>query len=52
MGNEKLKVLKAETQTQGEINNQEDIQSTNESEIIIDIPTPYVPTRIENQYFN
>ncbi len=44
--------VEAETQTQGEINNQEDTQSTNESEIIIDIPTPYIPTRIENPYFN
>ncbi len=32
MGNENLKALKAETQTQGEINNQGNTQSTNESE--------------------
>ncbi len=44
--------MEAETQTQGKINNQEDTQSTNETEIIIDIPTPYIPTRIENPYFN
>ena len=44
--------VEAEAQTQGEINNQVDTQSTNETEIIIDIPTPYTPTRIENPYFN
>ncbi len=44
--------MEAEAQTQGEINNQGNTQSTNQSEIIIDIPTPYVPTRIENPYFN
>jgi len=44
--------VEAEAQTQGEINNQGDTQSTNETEIIIDIPTPYTPTIIENPYFN
>ena len=44
--------VEAEAQTQGEINNQVDTQSTNETEIIIDIPTPYTPTIIENPYFN
>lgn len=39
--------VEAEAQTQGEINNQGNTQSTNETEIIIDIPT-----RIENHYFN
>lgn len=39
--------MEAEAQTQGEINNQGNTQSTNETEIIIDIPT-----RIENHYFN
>lgn len=44
--------VETEAQTQGEINNQGNTQSTNESEIIIDIPTPYVPTWVENPYFN
>ncbi|WP_346879918.1 hypothetical protein [Clostridium sp. UBA3061] len=44
--------VEIEAQTQGEINNQGNTQSTNESEIIIDIPTPYVPTWVENPYFN
>ncbi len=44
--------MEAEAQTQGEISNQGDTQSTNQSEIIIDIPTPYTPTIIENLSFN
>jgi hypothetical protein len=44
--------VEAEAQTQAEEYNQGDTQSTNQTEIIIDIPTPYTPTIIENQYFN
>ncbi len=43
----------AEAQTQGEINNQGDTQSTNETEIIIDLPIPYTPDMmIEKHYSN
>jgi len=44
--------MEAEAQTQAEEYNQGDSQSTNETEIIIDIPTPYTQTVIENPYFN
>ncbi|WP_346915490.1 hypothetical protein [Clostridium sp.] len=35
--------MEAETQTQWEINNQGDTQSTNRTEIIIDLPIPDPP---------
>lgn len=44
--------VEAEAQTQGEVNNQGNTQSTNETEIIIEVPPPYVPTRIEMPHFN
>jgi len=45
--------VEAEAQTQAEINNQGDIQSTDQPKIIIELPIPDPPDmRIENPYFN